>query len=58
MASSRGLRRKARSETALNATLRAIHGLPEKMEIHDLRRTCRIGLSDLGGTQTPWLSSA
>jgi len=49
MPSSRGLGRKALSETALNAALRTIHGLPEEMVIHDLRRTCRTGLSDLGG---------
>jgi integrase len=47
--SSRGLGRKALSETALNAALRTIDGLPEDMIIHDLRRTVRTGLSDLGG---------
>jgi integrase len=47
--SSRGLGRKALSETALNSALRTIDGLPEDMIIHDLRRTVRTGLSDLGG---------
>jgi integrase len=49
MPSSRGLGRKALSETALNAALRTIHELPADMVIHDLRRTVRTGLSDLGG---------
>jgi integrase len=47
--STRNLGRKHLSETALNASLRTIADLPEGAWIHDLRRTCRTGLSDLGG---------
>lgn len=35
--------------TTLNTALRDVTGLPPDTNIHDLRRTCRTGLSDLGG---------
>jgi integrase len=47
--STRDLGRKPLSKTTLNASLRTIEGLPPDSVIHDLRRTCRTGLSDLGG---------
>jgi len=47
--STRGLGRNPLSKTTLNASLRTVEGLPPDSVIHDLRRTCRTGLSDLGG---------
>lgn len=47
--STRGLGRKPLSKTTLNASLKTINDLPENAVIHDLRRTCRTGLSELGG---------
>jgi integrase len=36
-------------KTTLNTALKDVTGLPPDAVIHDLRRTCRTGLSDLGG---------
>lgn len=47
--STRGNGRKPISKTTLNTSLRDVSGLPADSVIHDLRRTCRTGLSDLGG---------
>lgn len=47
--STRGLGRKPITKTTLNACLRTINDLPANVVIHDLRRTCRTGLSELGG---------
>lgn len=47
--STQDLGRKPLSKTTLNASLRTVVGLPPDSVIHDLRRTCRTGLSDLGG---------
>jgi len=37
------------TKTSLNSALRTVAGLPPDAVIHDLRRTCRTGLSELGG---------
>jgi len=47
--SSRGLGRKPICGTSINAALRTVEGLPDGMVIHDLRRTIRTGLGELGG---------
>jgi integrase len=46
--SPKGRGRKPLSITALNAALRTVEGLPGGMVIHDLRRTVRTGLRELG----------
>lgn len=47
--SSRGLGRRPITKTTLNTSLRTVTDKPEGAVIHDLRRTVRTGLSDLGG---------
>lgn len=47
--STRGLGRKPIAETTINAALRTLNGWPAGAVIHDLRRTVRTGLSELGG---------
>jgi integrase len=49
MPSTHNLGRKALSKTTLNAALKTVKGLPVDVVIHDLRRTVRTGLSELGG---------
>lgn len=46
--SPKGRGRKPLSTTALNAALRTVEGLPGGMVLHDLRRTVRTGLRELG----------
>lgn len=48
LASSRGVGQKPISTSSLNTALRQVKGLPADTVIHDLRRTIRTGLSDLG----------
>lgn len=47
--STHGGGRKPLTKTSLNSALKTVAGLPPDSVIHDLRRTCRTGLSDLGG---------
>jgi integrase len=47
--SPKGNGRRPLTKTSLNAALATVAGLPADAVIHDLRRTCRTGLSDLGG---------
>lgn len=47
--STRNLGRNHLSTTTLNQSLKTISDLPANATIHDLRRTIRTGLSDLGG---------
>lgn len=47
--SDRGRGRKPLAKTTLNASLKTVNDLPKNAVIHDLRRTCRTGLSELGG---------
>jgi len=47
--STRNLGRNHITVTTLNSALKDVAGLPPDANIHDLRRTCRTGLSDLGG---------
>jgi len=49
LSSSRNLGRSPVSTSQLNSAMRTIAGLPEGVVIHDLRRTVRTGLSELGG---------
>lgn len=49
LASPRAHGRKHVSKTQLNSAIRTVAGLPEGMVIHDLRRTVRTGLAELGG---------
>lgn len=51
--SSRRLGRSHITKTTMNASLRTVEGLPANAVIHDLRRTIRTGLSDLGGIPDP-----
>jgi integrase len=46
--SSRGLGKRHISSSALNAAIRGIAGIPQGVVIHDLRRTVRTYLSELG----------
>jgi integrase len=47
--SSRNLGRMPISKTTLNCALKSVDGMPQNAVIHDLRRTIRTGLSELGG---------
>jgi integrase len=47
--SSRNLGREHIAKTTLNAALGTVEGAPAGAVIHDLRRTCRTGLAELGG---------
>jgi hypothetical protein len=48
--SSRGLGKNHISSSAMNTAIRGISGLPQGVVIHDLRRTVRTNLSELGVT--------
>lgn len=49
LASNRGLSRNHIAGSTLNGALRTVEGLPEDLVVHDLRRTIRTGLGELGG---------